>query len=202
MRRALVLSRATSISAARAATSPASSRFVNTTRSAASTWRVDSSPRLRPKLRASTTETTASSRTRSWRSGRPSVQTRGNGSARPEVSKSTRSRSPRPLSSRIAATRSGLRTQQAQPSLISTRASVAGASSIPATPLSFWRTPIRRPPAAASRRFRSVVLPAPRKPVTTVTGSGEATPPSVRGRRASDYRRAPGAGTRTDSRTR
>src|SRR5262249_49515783 len=91
-------------------------------------------------------------------------------------------RSPRPASSRIAATRSGLRTQHAQPSLISTRASVAGASSIPATPRSFCRTPTRRPEDAARRRLRRVVFPAPRNPVTRVTGSGEATRSSVRER--------------------
>jgi len=65
--------------------------------------------------------------------------------------------------------------QQMQPLFISNSSSslwMTSWLSTPTSPYSFSITAMRRPCCSVRMRLRSVVLPAPRKPVRTVTGIG------------------------------
>ena len=129
----------------------------------------------------STTAITPSTVTREAISGQLKAFTSGLGSARPEVSMTMCSggdgRSSRLFS---AGTKSSATVQHRQPLASSTMASSGQLStpqlfrispSMPTSPNSLTITASRRPPAFSSTCRTSVVLPAPRKPVTIVQGT-------------------------------
>ena len=103
----------------------------------------------------------------------------GPGSASPLVSitiRANRGTAPRSRSAtrrRSASCRSERVLQHRQPlpsSVISSALSRTSASSMPTAPYSLMMTAVSRPSGVARKRRTSVVLPAPRKPVTMVTG--------------------------------
>ena len=102
------------------------------------------------------------------------VCTTGPGSARPVVSMRMWSNlSRRFMRLPTMRMRSPRTVQQMQPlfiSKISSSALMTSSWSIPISPNSFSITAMRWPCCSVSRRFMRVVLPAPRKPVRTVTG--------------------------------
>src|SRR5687767_12359383 len=78
--------------------------------------------------------------------------------------------------------------QQMQPLLVSNSSSSAPITSwwsTPTSPNSFSMTAMRLPCFSLRMRFRSVVLPEPRKPVSTVTGTREGVTDMGRNYRAS-----------------
>ena len=99
----------------------------------------------------------------------------GAGSASPVVSIRMRSkRSLRFIKAPRMRIRSPRTVQQMQPlfiSKISSSASSTSASSIPTSPNSFSMTAMRCPCSSVRMRLSSVVLPEPRNPVSTVTGT-------------------------------
>ena len=113
----------------------------------------------------------------------------GAGSARPVVSSSTRRKVQRRLSrSRSsvssASTRSPRMVQHRQPDCSSTILSPTYSTSrwsSATSPNSLMMTAVSASAGSFSRRLSSVVLPAPRKPVSTVSGIGRRRP--ARGRR-------------------
>ncbi len=129
---------------------------------------------------ASTTVMTASSRYSPWTpSSMKNVCATGPGLASPVVSMSTRSNLSSPCrrffprSPRMR-TRSPRTVQHRHPLFISTicssRSSTRISLSTPVSPNSFSITAILSPCFSVRMRFRSVVFPAPRKPVRMVTG--------------------------------
>ena len=133
-----------------------------------------------PPVSASITVTTAST----WNTS-PSARSVakvcriGLGSASPEVSITTRLKSgisPRSRSTtmrRSACCRSVRVMQHRQPlpsSTVSSALARTSASSMPVAPNSLTTTAVPAPSGVARKRLSSVVLPAPRKPVSTVTG--------------------------------
>ena len=137
-----------------------------------------------PAARASpsTTATTPLTRIRVRIWGQFSAATSGSGSARPLVSTTIPSRlSARSSSFSIVGKKSSWTVQQRQPFASSTKrvsSSSSGqkpqlrnrAPSMPTSPNSLTST-ARRWPLRSSKWRSRVVLPAPRKPVTTVTGN-------------------------------
>ena len=125
----------------------------------------------------STSVMTASRRSRSFRSAsHRKVCTTGAGRATPVVSMSTPSRAAARGSSALSAVlRSCLTVQQRQPffrTMISSSPPCTSSSwSIDSSPSSFSMTSSFLPCSSLSIRLSSVDLPAPKKPVTTVTGS-------------------------------
>src|SRR5476651_2214812 len=104
----------------------------------------------------------------------------GEGSASPEVSMAMRRKSgisPRSRSTtmRRSATCKSLRVMQHRQPLPSSTVSSAlprmSASSMPAAPNSLTTTAVPRPSSVPRNRLSNVVLPAPRNPVITVTGT-------------------------------
>ncbi len=74
--------------------------------------------------------------------------------------------------------------QHTQPPVISTSTRARSASSspsMPTSPTSLTMTATSPDAASVSQRLTNVVLPAPKKPVTTVTGSVALMPRSVPG---------------------
>ena len=128
----------------------------------------------------STTATTPSTVTRVEISGQPKARTSGCGRARPEVSITIWSGGvSRPIRLSMVGTKSSATVQQMQPldsSTISSSPQVSSpqplrmSPSTPRSPNSLIMSAMRRPPALSSRWRISVVLPAPRKPVTMVAG--------------------------------
>ena len=170
--------------------SPARSVLLSTSRSAsaacrrASVWR---SSVVRP-CTASATVTTLSMRCVLVTPGSVIKACRmGAGSARPEVSISTRSYAIMPASRRLrrsssVSTRSPRTAQQRQPVVNDTSVSSLLAIrswSSPISPNSFTMTAVRAYPGVRRIRPISVVLPLPRKPVTTETGVGIISFPSA-----------------------
>ena len=104
----------------------------------------------------------------------------GTGSARPVVSSTTRRNTARPLSrSRSncssASTRSPRKVQHRQPLCSSTTPSLIGLTSrwsSPISPNSLMITAVSASAGSVTSRLSSEVLPAPRKPVSTVRGMG------------------------------
>src|ERR1700730_15959434 len=130
---------------------------------------------------ASTTVTTPSTVARVRTAGHANALSSGCGSARPEVSM-TMASSGRSRDSNLSmvGTKSSATVQQMQPLVSSTispgaQAFAAPSStsppSNPASPNSLTITAMRRPSAWVNSERSSVVLPAPRKPVSTVTGT-------------------------------
>ena len=125
----------------------------------------------------STSVISASRRSRSLRSASHSrVCTTGPGRATPVVSMSTPSRAAALGSSALSALRRSWRTvQQRQPFLSTTISSSppcrSSSWSIASSPSSFSMTSSFLPCFSLRIRLSSVDLPAPKKPVTTVTGS-------------------------------
>ena len=129
----------------------------------------------------STTVTTACTRVRERICGQPKAATKGSGRARPLVSTTMpSSRSARSSKRSMVGRKSSCTVQQRHPLASSIRrvsSSSSGqnpqerirAPSIPTSPNSLTTTANRWPLCRSNWR-RSVVLPAPRKPVTTVTG--------------------------------
>ena len=102
-----------------------------------------------------------------------STRMREKGAHAPAARRATRSPRVRARSPRTA--------QQRQPPASSTTESSADSTSrwsMPIAPSSLTTTAVSRSPSARSRRLRSVVLPLPRNPVRTKTGS-RPSPPSV-----------------------
>ena len=173
--------RSCAVSAA-VACSPAISPLVTTSRSARIAClraSADQSSVALP-VSASTTVTTTSI----WNSS-PSARSVekvcriGLGSASPEVSITMRRKSgiaPRSRSAtsrRSAICRSERVLQHRQPlpsSTVSSALARSSASSMPTAPNSLTTTAVPAPSGVVRKRRSSVVLPAPRKPVTTVTG--------------------------------
>ncbi len=151
--------------------------MLSATTSAARNWaRSSASSNDAAGAAASTTHSTMSSGASRQITGSIRLRTMSAGSATPLVSitiasgcgdrrrivASVRSRSPS-------------REQQMQPFARLTTPSLAPAissASMLMAPKSLTTAAIRRPPAWASRWFTTVVLPAPRKPVTSRTGTG------------------------------
>src|SRR3954454_7400073 len=130
---------------------------------------------------ASTTVTTPSTVARVRTAGQSNAFKSGWGSARPEVSM-TMASSERSRASNLSMVgmKSSATVQQMQPLVSSTispgaQAFAAHSStsppSNPASPNSLTITAMRRPSACVSSERSSVVLPAPRNPVSTVTGT-------------------------------
>ena len=129
----------------------------------------------------STTATTPSTVTREAISGQLKALTSGLGSARPEVSMTMCSGGDGPVEQAFrAGTKSSATVQQMQPLASSTMLSSVQLSmpqlfrispSMPTSPNSLTITARRRPSAFSSTWRTSVVLPAPRKPVTIVQGT-------------------------------
>ena len=128
----------------------------------------------------SITATTPSTVVLVFTSGQAKALTSGLGSARPLVSMTMcsggRSRS---ISRRMVGRKSSATVQQMQPLASSTMSPSpqpsrprpqSSSRSTPASPNSLTMKAKRRPPACAIRWRTNVVLPAPRKPVTTVAG--------------------------------
>ena len=130
---------------------------------------------------ASTTVTTPSTVARVRTAGHAKAFSRGCGNASPEVSMTMASSGcSRDNSLSMVGMKSSATVQQMQPLVSSTispgaQALAAHSStrppSKPASPNSLTMTAMRRPPASLSNARSSVVLPAPRKPVSTVTGT-------------------------------
>src|SRR3954452_18975741 len=130
---------------------------------------------------ASTTVTTPSTVARVRTAGQSNAFNSGCGNARPEVSM-TMASSGRSRASNLSMVgmKSSPTVQQMQPlvsSMMSPGAQAFAAQSPtsppsnPASPNSLTITAMRRPSACVSRERNSVVLPAPRNPVRTVTGT-------------------------------
>src|SRR3954454_24268849 len=130
---------------------------------------------------ASTTVTTPSTVARVRTAGQSNAFKSGWGSARPEFSM-TMASSGRSRASNlsIVGMKSSATVQQMQPLVSSTispgaQAFAAHSStsppSNPASPNSLTNTAMRRPSACVSSERSNVVLPAPRNPVSTVTGT-------------------------------
>ena len=130
---------------------------------------------------ASTTVTTPSTVARVRTAGQSNAFNNGCGNARPEVSMTIASSGrSRASSLSMVGMKSSATVQQMQPLVSSTispgaQAFAAHSStsppSNPASPNSLTITAMRRPSACVSRERSNVVLPAPRNPVSTVTGT-------------------------------
>ena len=136
--------------------------------------------RLRRNLSALTTVTIASTRSAKAKRGSRRVSSTGCGSAMPVVSMTRWSRSARRASSSATASqRLSLIVQQTHPFDSSTtpvemaRSDTSSEVSMSTAPNSLTSAPMRTPRAVVRRWLSRVVLPAPRKPVSTVVGSGE-----------------------------
>src|SRR5882757_5918141 len=149
---------------------------------------------------ASTTVTTPSTVARVRTAGQSNAFSSGCGNARPEVSM-TMASSGRSRASNLSMVgmKSSATVQQIQPLVSSTispgaQAFAAHSStsppSNPASPNSLTITAMRRPSACVSRERSSVVLPAPKNPVSTVTGTRDIS--IFSSRRAFQPERKPG----------
>src|SRR5882757_9576156 len=149
---------------------------------------------------ASTTVTTPSTVARVRTAGQSNAFNSGCGSANPEVS-ITMASSGRSRDSNLSmvGTKSSATVQQMQPLVSSTMSPGAQAfaahsstspPSNPASPNSLTITAMRRPSACVSSERNSVVLPAPKNPVSTVTGTRDIS--IFSSRRALQPERKPG----------
>src|ERR1700722_4003530 len=130
---------------------------------------------------ASTTVTTTSTVARVGTAGQAKALSSGCGKARPDVSITMASTGQSPDSNlSMVGTKSSATVQQMQPLVSSTMSPGAQAlaahsstnpPSKPASPNSLTITAMRRPSAWVSSERSNVVLPAPRNPVSTVTGT-------------------------------
>src|SRR5271166_1525163 len=147
---------------------------------------------------ASTTATTPSTVSFVRRSGQSKALTSGFGKARPDVSMTMWSGlGSRASSALTAGAKSSATVQQMQPlasSMIASRGQASSAQplsrspSIPTSPNSLTMSASRRPPAWRRMWRMRVVLPAPRKPVTMVTGVLASIRPSLSGESGERWR--------------
>ncbi len=149
------------ITSANAICSPASSLFFNCSRTCfASTTVTIASSLVFARTSASTKKVCAT----------------GAGFAKPVVSTRMASKPPlrfiKPSMMRIRSPRTVQQTQPLFISKTSSSASTIKSLSIPISPNSFTMTAYFLPCCSVRIRFNRVVLPAPRKPVSTVTGTG------------------------------